>query len=662
MNHPSQQSELSLFRSAPLESRREIRGLLELAGILSGNAEPFLLLTAATLERPGLRPDDPVTGGYQAAVPSGNTTTEVIRSPEGEGDLRGLPLPGSPCPGFLCFRSDPFPDQQEKLALICRQLSETLELIFGNARADGAQAADAGREDKLRKAEKEIQKLSLMARETRTGIIITDQQMMPTWVNRAFETLLGYGRKELLGRDVLEMVIGHHPLASKSLGIIRERLKRKNFRGELLIYRKDGTPVWVSTFSAPLFDDLGKLESMVTMVVDITAEKKKEEQLRTLSLVASRSVTGAAVNDPEGNAFWVNKAFEEQSGYTLEELRGKKIGDVLAGPETDLGALEEARRLSRLKRPYEVELLNYKKDGTPFWVKVSGNPVLDQQGNITHQVEIMNDITLRKLSELELIRTREDALKLSRAKEMFFSVMSHEIRTPLNSILGITQLLLDDSPRADQAEMLNLLKFAGENLRTLINDILDLTKMETGHLRLEKTPVSLRELSEQTVRSMSARAAENSTQLVLHADPDLPAAVLADPVRLYQVLINLVGNAIKFTPGGTVTVTLDLVRDAGRTAEVQFTVSDTGIGIPQDKLEHIFQPYSQASADTTRKYGGTGLGLAIVRNLLHMHGTSVRVSSEPGKGSAFTFAMKFRKSGAAARQQTGPAMAASGSW
>lgn len=661
MNHPSQPSELLLFRSAPLESRREIRGLLELAGMLSGAGDPYLLLTAATLDRPGLRPDAPVTGGYQAAAPYGNTTTAVIRS-EGEASVRGFPLPGSPCPGFLSFGVEPSPDHREKLALICRQLSETLELICGRVRTDGAHTADAGREDKLRKAEKEIQKLSLMARETRTGIIITDQQMMPTWVNRAFETLLGYSRKELLGRDVLEMVIGHHPRASKSLGIIRERLKRKKSRGELLIYRKDGTPVWVSTFSAPLFDDQGKLESMVTMVVDITAEKKKEEQLRTLSLVASRSMTGAAVNDPEGNAFWVNKAFEEVSGYTLEELRGRRLGDVLAGPETDLGALEEARRLSRLKRPYEVELLNYKKDGTPFWVKVSGNPVLDPQGNITHQVEIMNDITLRKLSELELIRTREEALKLSRAKEMFFSVMSHEIRTPLNSILGITQLLLDDSPRADQAEMLNLLKFAGENLRTLINDILDLTKMETGHLRLEKTQVSLRELSEQTVRSMSARAAENSTQLVLHTDPDLPSAVLADPVRLYQILINLVGNAIKFTPGGTVTVALDLVRDAGKTAEVHFTVSDTGIGIPQEKLEHIFQPYSQASADTTRKYGGTGLGLAIVRNLLHMHRTSVRVTSEPGKGSAFTFAIKFRKTGAAARQPTQSAMAASGSW
>ncbi len=630
MNQPAQ-LDFPLYQSRALETSRELRALLELAGLLAGGPQPFILLTPEAIRLAGAG-----TTAYQAQQQHLSDPLKAFRLQAGQALL-----------GYLCFRpSAPAgwsAETETRLQLLSDQLAVTISLLCAKEDQYPSTAnADRKKAEKLKRAEKEIQKLSLMASETRTGIIITNRRVIPTWVNRAFEELLGYSRKELLGREVLELIMGPQSQGSHSLRVIKQRLKQKKTRAELMIYRKDGSPVWVSTFSAPLFDEHGMLESMVTMVVDITDEKKKADELRTLSLVASKTLTGAAVNDSDGNVFWVNRAFAELSGYTMEELRGKKIGDVLAGPETDMDALERARQQSRLKQPYEVELLNYKKDGTPFWVKVSGNPVMDPCGNVTHQVEIMNDITDRKIAELELIRTREEALQLSTAKEMFFSVMSHEIRTPLNSILGITQMLLDDSPRPDQTRMLNLLKFAGENLRTLINDILDLTKMETGNLTLETTPVDLEELSGQTIRSLRAKAEENNTTLMLQADSGRQV-VLADPVRLYQILMNLVGNAIKFTKNGTVTVTIERLKETRTAVQVQFSVTDTGIGIPQDRLEAIFQPYTQASADTTRKYGGTGLGLAIVSNLLKIHGSEIRVTSEPGIGSTFSFAIHFRK-------------------
>ncbi|HEY0898284.1 MAG TPA: PAS domain-containing protein, partial [Sphingobacteriaceae bacterium] len=481
-----------------------------------------------------------------------------------------------------------------------------------------------------------------VARNIDKAVIISDTDGKVHWTNEAFTSITGYTFEEVLGKRAGDILSGADT-DGEILNIARQKAKNnEKYSVELLLYSKTGVRFWVSAESTFVTDQDGR-NLLIDILTDITFEKKKEEELKMLSLVANQTITGAAINDADGNAFWINQAFADLSGYSQEELKGRHLGDVLAGPDTDMEALERARQLSRAKQPYHLEILNYKKSGEPFWVKVSGNPVLDAQGKVIHQVEIMNDITTQKKAELELIQTREEALHLSKAKEMFFSVMSHEIRTPLNSMLGITELLLDDSPREDQLQALNLLKFAGENLRTLLNDILDLTKMETGNLTLEKTVVNINELANQTISSLQLKAEENNTRIVLETDPRIPGGIKADPVRLYQILTNLVGNSIKFTRNGQVSVRAELKQETNATATVAFTVSDTGIGIESDKLESIFQPYTQASPDTTRKYGGTGLGLTIVKNLLKLHGSEISLISTPGEGSTFMFTIEFDK-------------------
>ena len=495
----------------------------------------------------------------------------------------------------------------------------------------------------IKKADSEIKQLSLVATESPGGVLIRNSKGITTWLNKAFELTSGYSAEELIGKDVTGMFAGPETDLKTHKKAVTTRSTGGKIETELLLYKKDGSPVWIQLFTYPLLNDRGKVESMVTLTTDITERIKKDEEFRMLSLVASKTITGVSINDKNGKVFWCNPSLEKMSGYKLDDLKGKLLGNVMKGRNTDLKELKAVRRIANQKRSFYTELLSYKKDGTPFWLAVSSTPVLDENGRLMHQVDIVDDITERKETELQLVKVKDEALRLSKAKEMFLSVMSHEIRTPLNTVNGITQLLLDDSPPKSQLEYLKLLKFSGENLSTLINDILDLTKMETGNLTLEKTTVNLHELLSNTISSLQVKANETVTKLALAIDTRIPTEIQGDPVRLYQILMNLAGNSIKFTRNGKVKVSLKLIHETKTTVKIGFKIADTGIGIPEDKLEAIFEAYTQASSDTTRKFGGTGLGLTITRNLLKIHGSEIQVSSKVGKGSTFSFDIEFKK-------------------
>ena len=243
-----------------------------------------------------------------------------------------------------------------------------------------------------------------------------------------------------------------------------------------------------------------------------------------------------------------------------------------------------------------------------------------------------------------MIKTREEALQLSKAKETFLSVMSHEIRTPLNAVIGMSHILMDDNPTESQIENLKILGFSAQNLLTLINDILDFTKIETGNMVLESVNVNLKELVSQTLNSLQFKTADKAVILKSEIDYRIPTYVRGDNTRLYQILINLLGNSIKFTEKGEVKLKLDLVEENKKYIKVRFEVSDTGIGIPADKIDYIFESYTQASSDTTRKYGGTGLGLAITKSLLELHNSRINVESQIGIGSVFSFTIEFQRS------------------
>jgi CheY-like chemotaxis protein len=221
--------------------------------------------------------------------------------------------------------------------------------------------------------------------------------------------------------------------------------------------------------------------------------------------------------------------------------------------------------------------------------------------------------------------------------------MSHEIRTPLNAVIGMSHLLLDDNPIEIQKENLGILKFSAENLMTLINNILDFTKMETSNIELEKTNVNLRELVQSITHSMQFNASEKKIYIKLSIDEATPEIVIGDRTRLCQILLNLTGNAVKFTEAGGVTIDLRVIEQTDKYVKIRFSVSDTGIGIANDKINTIFESFKQAEADTSRKYGGTGLGLAITKSLVELHGAKINVDSALGRGSTFWFTIKFDK-------------------
>ncbi|HEY0174971.1 MAG TPA: ATP-binding protein, partial [Pedobacter sp.] len=395
-------------------------------------------------------------------------------------------------------------------------------------------------------------------------------------------------------------------------------------------------------YNTVVLDEKGNVDAEVEIIIDITDKKRAEEELQVLSLVASKTNTGVSIQDKEGITTWVNQSLEKMTGYKLEELKGHQMGNILS-PHFDQDLIKTARNKSRNNQSYMIEVLGEKKDGSPIWFSVSNTPILNSKGQVERQIDLISDITQRKQVEKEMIEAKEQALKLSQAKEMFLSVMSHEIRTPLNAVIGMTHLLLDNDPKISQVDDLNILKFSGENLLHIINDILDFTKIETGKMELEIFPFSLKTLANDIINSLQVNVKKNGNQLNLLFDPLITGKISGDKNRLYQILMNFLGNAIKFTENGLVELKINLVAENEDESVIRFEVSDNGIGIPKDKQRYIFETFTQAKTDISRKYGGTGLGLAITKKLLDMFNSDITVDSTEGEGTTFSFEIVFSK-------------------
>lgn len=494
-----------------------------------------------------------------------------------------------------------------------------------------------------KKAEQDLELLSFAASKSSTGMLIRDAEGHVIWMNEALEIIFGYSLDEMKGRKFGDMLVGpetdrdEFEKASKSLQ------ENKPFAVELKVYRKGGMPTWVYINNSPFFNETGKVDHYVGVVVDITERKLAEERLTMLSLVASSTTSGVVINNRQGMVEWVSSAFENITGYSLNDVQNKHLGDVLKGELTDVAVIEQARELSKQKKSFEVDLQVYRKDGKPLWISVINSVILDDKNEVEKYVEVVIDITDKKQAEFQLIDAKEEAQQLSKAKDMFISVLSHEIRTPLNAVIGMSRLLQEENHLEAQEENLSVLKFSAETLMNLINDVLDLTKIETGNIELESAEVNLRELIDGITRSMQFRINDKNIYLHSNVDEAVPDIVMGDRTRICQILLNLVGNSVKFTEDGGITIDLKLIEQTQNKVTVRFAVNDTGIGIAADKIDTIFESFKQAEADTTRKYGGTGLGLAITKKLVELHGSRINVDSTPGEGSTFWFNLKFSK-------------------
>jgi PAS domain S-box-containing protein len=361
-----------------------------------------------------------------------------------------------------------------------------------------------------------------------------------------------------------------------------------------------------------------------------------EAEVAKLTLAVTNSPAATVITDETGTIEYVNPRFCELSGYATEELVGANPRLLKSG-RNDPSVYVEMWSTLTSGGTWHGELSNKRKDGVIYAVQASISPVRDAAGEV-HYVGVQEDITPLKIAEEALREAAETAQSANRAKSDFLSTMSHEIRTPMNAIIGMAELLDETSLTDEQARYVHVFRSAGDALLTLINDILDLSKIEAGRIEIDSREFVVEEIVEAMAEVLVMRARDKGIELLVDVDPDTPDKMVGDPDRLRQVLINLVGNAVKFTEKGHVLVSV-APEDTGGVPCVRFSVTDTGIGIPPDKLTTIFESFTQADSSTTRKYGGTGLGLTISRRLVEMMGGRLVVTSEVGAGSTFSFAV-----------------------
>ncbi|MGB3202934.1 MAG: response regulator [Nodosilinea sp.] len=481
-------------------------------------------------------------------------------------------------------------------------------------------------------------------------VAITDDQGVITYVNDNFCRISQYSQDELIGQTHQLINSGHHPpeFFRQLWTTIRQG---EVWKGEIKNRAKDGSDYWVDSTIVPLPGANGRPAQYLAIRFDITERKQLAETLRLQERAIAASHNGIVITDArqhDNPIILVNPAFERITGYTAADTLGRN-SRFLQDDNQDQAALPILRQAIAADKDCTVELINYRKDGQPFWNQLSISPIYDTEGTLTHFVGIQTDISDRKAAEAQLHQHMHDleqarhaAEAANQAKSEFLAMMSHEIRTPMNAVIGMTGLLLDTSLTDQQRDFVETTRNASDALLTIINDILDFSKIESGKLDLETHPFDLRTCLEEALDLLAAKADEKGLELAYLLPSDLPLNLVGDVSRLRQVLVNLVNNAIKFTPAGEVIVSLSaktLETYPHPKIELQVAVRDTGIGIPCDRLHRLFQPFSQVDASTTRQFGGTGLGLAISKRLCELMGGTLWVESSPGQGSTFYFAL-----------------------
>ena len=368
------------------------------------------------------------------------------------------------------------------------------------------------------------------------------------------------------------------------------------------------------------------------------------ETLNMLSLVANKTDNLVMVLDTSGVAEWVNAALTKLAGYTFDEIVGTRPIDVLCGKATSAESRRALDDAVRLGHGASEEVQVYRKDGSPFWTSLTLTPITNERGHVERWIIVGADITRRRQAHDVLQEAKQTAEAASRAKSEFLANMSHEIRTPMNAIIGMTDLALGTELSTDQQAYLTTVKQSADALLELLNDILDLSKIEAGKLEIESIPFNLNELLTSTLSTLALRADVKGLELAWRLPPEVPSHLIGDPNRLRQIVINLVSNAIKFTEQGQVVVEVESQWQNDDEASLHFSVADTGIGILPDRLNRIFDAFEQADSSTTRRYGGTGLGLTICNQLIRLVGGKFWVQSQIGKGSTFHFSLRLKMS------------------
>lgn len=471
-----------------------------------------------------------------------------------------------------------------------------------------------------------------------------------SFISDRVKLLTGYAKEELLGKSFEDLV--RNDWIEKVRAHYSEQIKQQTPETslEFPILTKERDIKWVEQMGVIRYNEYGKLAGMQFIVKDITDQKhtqlelerseaERKEYQQRLQSILDNSTALIYMKDTQGRYLFVNKEFESVFQVTLVMLMGKT--------DFELHTEEAAKRYTSVdkwvlenNRVKEVQEIISQPDGDHHYAIVKF-PLY----NIYHEVEgvcgIATDITTRVQYEQELIEARKVAEQAEKFQEQFLANMSHDIRTPLNGIVGMTNLLSGTNLNGEQKEFIDATKQSSDTLMILVNDILDLSKIKAGRLDIEGIPFDIRELITRSVFTLKQKAKEKGLQFIISIGPDIPLRVTGDPHRLSQILVNLIGNSIKFTDKGEVVLSLKIGEKEADKVQICFSVKDTGIGIAENKLDMIFESFTQSASNTSRKYGGTGLGLAIVKQLVLLQDGEIHVESGLGKGSSFYFTIPY---------------------
>ncbi len=492
--------------------------------------------------------------------------------------------------------------------------------------------------------QKDLKRLSMIATDSINAIIVTNAKGEIEWANKSFEKISGYLLEEVIGRKPGSFLQGPDTDRNTVQYLSRQIKEGKEFSCELLNYRKTGESYWIRITGQPVTDSQGNVEQFFAIEEDITLQKEallqlswSEEKYRG---IIENMDLGLVEFDSEDGVTYCNNSFSRMIGYPIEELKGHGLAELLKERNINFDASYQLKRRHRgITDVYEAEITTH--SGESKWMLVSKALLYDTQRRITGSIGIHLDITWRKKLEIELKQAKLKSEESSKAKEIFLVNMSHEIRTPMNVIMGMSRHLSSLIHDEKQERFLNSIISAADNLLVIINDVLDISKIESGRLEVERISFSIRKSIEEVRQILSFKAEEKGLRLNCEIDEDVPEVLIGDPFRLNQILMNIGGNAIKFTEEGNVDISTYVDKQKDGSVMLRCVIEDTGIGIDQDKLEDVFESFRQESTSISRQYGGSGLGLTISRQLAHLMGGELRIDSLKGTGTRVVLEFPF---------------------
>jgi two-component system sensor histidine kinase/response regulator len=469
------------------------------------------------------------------------------------------------------------------------------------------------------------------------AIVTLDLAQRIVACNPAFTRLFGYSLDEVAGQE-LDRLVATEAMLEEAKDYTQKVTRGDVVHGYMKRQRKDGGLIDVELLGVPVIVDNAQV-GVLALYHDLTdlkrAQLELERQKQYWETLVKNSPVAIVILDLEENVVTCNPAFESLFGYSQAEVAGANLDNLIVTADASHSQAQSYTQQALSGAMVHGLARRLRKDGSEVDVELFGSPVI-VEGQRIGAVGMYHDIS-------DLVRARREAEEADKAKSEFLANMSHEIRTPMNGVMGMIELTLDTPLNDEQHDFLATAYESAESLLTLLNDILDFSKIEAGRLDFEQLPFNLRSTVEGVADTLAQRAESKNLEMACYVDDACPAFVRGDPGRLRQILVNLAGNAIKFTEKGEVVIRVEPVSDRATQVMLRFSVADTGIGITEEHQVAIFDRFIQVDGSTTRKFGGTGLGLAISRQLVERMGGSIGVESQPGQGSTFWFTLPFER-------------------